>query len=94
MEPFVVLLLLAGLFFYFFPSMIAHQRRAQRGGVITLVNVLLGWTVIGWVCCLIWAIVDDRLPAPIAAAPLPTAEEQRAFYASVAGTEIPPSVKR
>jgi hypothetical protein len=42
--------------FYFLPSLIACIRgcKASAGGIIVL-NLLLGWTVIGWIVALVWA---------------------------------------
>lgn len=48
----VALVLLYGL-----PSMLAWSRKSRRRWKITAVNVLLGWTVIGWVVAMVmtWA---------------------------------------
>ncbi|MFY9690663.1 MAG: superinfection immunity protein [Candidatus Acidiferrales bacterium] len=46
------------LLIYFLPSIIAHEKRSFAG--IFAVNLLLGWTVIGWIAALIWACVDER----------------------------------
>jgi type VI protein secretion system component VasK len=53
---FVVLFLCAAaLFIYLFPSLMAIKRDAAgRAGVI-VVNLFLGWTLIGWVVALAWA---------------------------------------
>jgi len=49
------------LLVYFLPSIIGHQTRSF-GGVFVL-NLLLGWTVIGWIAALMWACVDEvRVP--------------------------------
>ncbi|HAH20158.1 MAG TPA: superinfection immunity protein [Candidatus Omnitrophica bacterium] len=44
------------LFLYFFPSVIAGLRRNKNTLAIFLLNFLLGWTVIGWVIALVWAV--------------------------------------
>jgi len=50
-----------GLLLYFLPSIIGHQKRSA--GAIFVLNLLLGWTVIGWVAALIWACTDEaRVP--------------------------------
>ena len=46
---------------YFLPSLIASGRGLHQRGAILLVNLFLGWTFIGWIVALIWAIVA---PAP------------------------------
>jgi hypothetical protein len=51
-----------GLLLYFLPSIIGRDKRDAAG--IFLLNLLLGWTVIGWIIALIWAVsVDHSSPA-------------------------------
>lgn len=45
---------------YFLPWIIALLRGTNSNGLIFLVNLLIGWTVIGWVICLIWSICAAR----------------------------------
>ncbi len=45
---------------YCIPSYIAHERRDPHFKAILLVNLLLGWTIIGWFAALIMALVDSR----------------------------------
>src|SRR5262249_815547 len=41
---------------YFMPSVIAELRqKAEGGNGIAFLNLLLGWTVIGWLLCFVWA---------------------------------------
>lgn len=47
---------LLGLLFYFLPTTLAALRRRKGFRWILALNVLLGWTVIGWIVALIWAI--------------------------------------
>ena len=47
----VLLLALA----HFLPTIIALARSHHNGFAIFLTNLLLGWTVVGWVVALIWA---------------------------------------
>jgi hypothetical protein len=51
------LLVIAALFFYLLPSMIAAIRKVEHDGAIIAINVLFGWTVRGWNAMLIWAVV-------------------------------------
>jgi cytoskeletal protein RodZ len=46
------------LIFYFLPAVIASQRNTKHGGMIFLVNLVFGWTILGWIAALIWAIVE------------------------------------
>ena len=54
---------------YFLPSIIGHRKQAFTG--IFLVNLLLGWTVIGWIVALIWACTADGHPVYAVAGPAP-----------------------
>lgn len=52
----VILTLIA--LFYFLPAVIANQRDTDHLGSIFLINLLFGWTILGWIAALIWAIVE------------------------------------
>jgi hypothetical protein len=40
---------------YFTPAMIALRRMKQEAAKIFLVNLLLGWTITGWLAVLSWS---------------------------------------
>jgi len=42
--------------FYFIPSIIAMWRVHKDIKKIFILNLFLGWTLIGWVIALIWAV--------------------------------------
>ncbi|HTW26930.1 MAG TPA: superinfection immunity protein [Acetobacteraceae bacterium] len=44
---------------YFLPTLIARGRDVVSGGAIFLVNLLFGWTMIGWIGCLLWAMLGE-----------------------------------
>jgi Superinfection immunity protein len=50
---------------YFAPALVAFFRRQQNRWFILVLNLLFGWTIVGWIICLAWAA---RAPAgePIA----------------------------
>ena len=51
------LLLIASIFiFYFLPALIAFLRQHKNKLAIFLLNLLLGWTILGWVGSLIWSV--------------------------------------
>ena len=50
-----ILILLGGLAFYLLPSLVARSRKHHQGRAIFVLNLLLGWTGIGWVIALVWA---------------------------------------
>jgi Superinfection immunity protein len=43
---------------YFLPSIMGRDKRDFAG--IFLVNLLLGWTLVGWVVAFLWACGSDR----------------------------------
>jgi hypothetical protein len=48
-----------GFVLYFLPSIIAFGRSKRDAVSIFVVNLLLGWTAIGWVIALVWALKQD-----------------------------------
>ena len=52
-------------FFYFLPSIIALARSKRNTLSIFLLNIFLGWTLVGWVVALVWAVRADDFPAPV-----------------------------
>jgi len=58
MQNFTILelLLVVSIFaFYFLPTLIAFLRQHKNKLAIFLLNLLLGWTVLGWVVSLVWS---------------------------------------
>ena len=53
------LILMAAL--YFLPTVIAMFRAKRNTFAIFVLNLLLGWTAIGWVVALVWSVThEDR----------------------------------
>lgn len=48
-------LIAIGVGVYFTPSMIARRRLKQEAARVLLLNLLLGWTIAGWIGALSWA---------------------------------------
>lgn len=46
---------------YFLPSVVGEKKRNARA--ILVLNIFLGWTVIGWIVALIWAVTVEK-PEP------------------------------
>jgi hypothetical protein len=46
-----------GAMLYFIPTWIAWKKRNLAA--IFALNLLLGWTFIGWVVALVWALIKD-----------------------------------
>jgi uncharacterized membrane protein YqaE (UPF0057 family) len=52
-----------GIFFlavYFIPSGVALGNKSRNVGAIFILNIFLGWTLIGWVAALVWAMYVER----------------------------------
>jgi hypothetical protein len=56
----VITVLAVGLFFYFLPAFIAWQRNHHALLAIFILNLLLGWTFLGWVAALVWACMPIK----------------------------------
>jgi hypothetical protein len=54
-----------GFLLYFLPSIIALARSKRNTLSIFLLNFFLGWTLVGWVVALVWAVKADDFPAPV-----------------------------
>lgn len=51
-----LILILVGIAIYFLPCIVGGMRDKVHGGFgIFLLNLCLGWTVVGWFAALIWA---------------------------------------
>jgi uncharacterized membrane protein YqaE (UPF0057 family) len=56
--------LLVLLIVYCAPSIVATQRGYHNRQAILVLNLLLGWTVLGWIAALIWALTRPPSPSP------------------------------
>ena len=63
MEAGIVLILIF-LTFYFLPFLIALMRVRPNTGAILILNLFLGWTLVGWVVALVWAVSTNDPPKP------------------------------
>jgi len=45
---------------YFIPTFIAYNRKKSNTGAIFALNFFLGWSLIGWVGALIWALSNKE----------------------------------
>jgi hypothetical protein len=59
----VGLILLLGGIVYFLPSLIAAKRGHHQAVALLALNLLLGWTLLGWVGALVWSLLADRREA-------------------------------
>ena len=62
-QGFVVVLVLGtaiGLIGYTIPSVLAWIGHARHRRGIALLNLTLGWTVLGWIAALMWVLFDEH----------------------------------
>jgi hypothetical protein len=64
------ILLLIVLLLYLLPGIIAGNRFHPQAVPIIIINIFLGWTLIGWVAALAWACSAIPAASPRPAAPL------------------------
>lgn len=55
--PELVIIVLSAVL-YFLPSILG--RKKNNFNSILILNILLGWTLIGWVVALVWAVSKDK----------------------------------
>ena len=48
---------------YFAPSLVARRRKKRNAVAIFALNLLAGWTIIGWGAALIWSFMADPTSA-------------------------------
>jgi Superinfection immunity protein len=83
----VMFLVLAVL--YLLPSLVAAMRGVRRPAGLSILNLLLGWTVLGWIGALIWA-VQAETNADVSRQARPYLEAERRLLQQ--HPEIEPSV--
>jgi len=52
--------LLIGLSLYFLPSIIAGIKKHPNKNSILVLNIILGFTGIGWLVLCVWALIDNK----------------------------------
>lgn len=82
--------------FYLLPWAIAATRNKENTGTIALLNVLLGWTGVGWIITLVMACLADPVrygmmaqPPPMHALPPAPYGTQSPYAQSPYGTQNP-----
>jgi len=54
---FLGIFIVAGL--YFLPTIVAFSRKRSNREAILVLNIFLGWTFVGWVVALVWAMTKE-----------------------------------
>lgn len=64
---FLIIPMILGLALYLLPTIIGFRKR--NAGAIFALNLLLGWTLVGWVVALVWALTVEDAPNAIVIQP-------------------------
>ena len=99
----LVFVLVIGLLIYFLPAIVAAGREHPSALAIFFLNLLLGWSLVGWVVALVWGLTqparpivvtspspertDPRRPCPFCAEAIVSAARICRFC----GRELPPN---
>jgi hypothetical protein len=77
---FVISLLIVVVVIYLLPTIVARHNHHPKGDGSAILNIFLGWTLIGWVVALVWAasgpsqrqeeIAENQLPCPYCGEPI------------------------
>ena len=51
-----LIVLVIGFAIYFLPTLVAQSRNNPAGCAIAVINIFFGWTLLGWVIALVWAL--------------------------------------
>ena len=54
-----LLLVLIGLALYLLPDIVAFSRHHRQATAIFVLDLLLGWTFLGWIAALVWALTNS-----------------------------------
>lgn len=57
MDP--ITLMITSIVIYMLPAVVAMMRSHRNTAAITVLTVLLGWTMLGWVVALVWAFTAN-----------------------------------
>jgi hypothetical protein len=63
------LIFIASAVIYFLPAIVGRNRRNAMP--IFLLNLFLGWTLLGWVVALVWAAMPDQSSTNTTSSPTP-----------------------
>lgn len=54
----VSLLVIAACFIYMIPTCVAASRQHRNTMAIAVLNLFFGWTLLGFVGCLVWSLIN------------------------------------
>lgn len=67
----VVVLVLVLIVLYFIPTLVATSRKVTNSGSVFVINLLLGWSIIGWAVALAMAVKTKTPQVVVVTSPVP-----------------------
>jgi len=61
MRLFFAILITVFSLFYLLPFAIVFNKKRANTGAIFVLNLFLGWSFVGWVIALVWAIKEEQV---------------------------------
>ena len=61
----LTIIFLIAIVIYFLPAIIASSRHHRNQNAIFVLNLFLGWTLVGWVIALVWSNTADTEEKPV-----------------------------
>jgi len=55
-----IIIIVAVLVTYLIPSVLAVQDKKRNKTAIIALNILAGWTLVGWIVALVWALTKEK----------------------------------
>ena len=55
-----IFLIIITVLIYFVPTIIALVKHHTYKLYIIVINIILGWTLLAWIVCLIWSLIDKK----------------------------------
>ena len=60
MDLYIYIIAIVGFVAYLTPTIIANNRDHPQTAAIFALNILLGWSMLGWVAAFVWSLTTER----------------------------------
>ncbi len=61
----LTIIMFIGIVIYIIPSLLALLRHNKKTGLIAIINIFLGWSIIGWIIALTMSLSSKYSPSKI-----------------------------
>ena len=55
-----IILIIGEVLLYFLPTILAFYKKRQNVGLITVLNLFFGWTIVIWILCLVMVYSEKK----------------------------------